>query len=121
MIFITGIPRPPGFFRATGTVDSTAIQDGQVGKVDISTTLIHDHTAKTEPVVGDALLLADSQDSNVNKKATITNSAKATGERFAGTNATSALSEGDARQDSDCRRVWCGSARGDRRRDSTSF
>lgn len=92
---MVGIPRPPGFFRATGTVDSTAIQDGQVGKVDISTTLIHDHTAKTEPVVTDALLLADSQASNVNKKATITNIAKATGERFAGTNATSALSEAD--------------------------
>ncbi len=63
--------------------------------MDISTTLIHDHTAKTEPVVTDALLLADSQASNVNKKATITNIAKATGERFAGTNATSALSEAD--------------------------
>ena len=81
MIHITGIPRPPGFFRATGTVDSTSILDGSVGAVDVANTLVHDMSAKTDPVVGDAIMIADSEASNINKKATITNISKATGEQ----------------------------------------
>jgi hypothetical protein len=52
-------------------------------------------TAKTEPVAADAVLINDSEASNINKKATITNLAKPIGEIFAATNATSGLSETD--------------------------
>ena len=51
--------------------------------------------AKTDPAVTDSVMICDAAAANINKKATIANLAKATGERFAGTNATSALSEAD--------------------------
>ena len=49
--------------------------------------------AKTDPVVADKVVIQDTEASDAPKVATITNVAKATGERFAGANATSALSE----------------------------
>lgn len=45
--------------------------------------------------MADSVAIVDSEASNVNKKATLTNVQKALGEVFAGTNATSALSEVD--------------------------
>ena len=50
-------------------------------------------SAKTDPVVADKVVIQDTEASDAPKVATITNLAKATGERFAGNNATSALSE----------------------------
>jgi hypothetical protein len=86
---MVGIPRPPGFFRATGTVDSTAILDESVGAVDVATTLVYDMTAK-DPVVGaDSVLVSDSTASNVNKKATLT----VVGEMLAGTVTSTALAD----------------------------
>lgn len=49
--------------------------------------------AKTDPVVADKVVIQDTEASDAPKVTTITNLAKATGERFAGANATSALSE----------------------------
>lgn len=49
--------------------------------------------AKTDPVVADKVVIQDTEASGAPKVTTITNLAKATGERFAGANATSALSE----------------------------
>jgi hypothetical protein len=77
---MVGIPRPPGFFRATGTVDSTAIADDAVGAVDVANTLIYDMDAKTDPAVTDSVMICDAAAANINKKATIANLAKATGE-----------------------------------------
>ena len=54
---------------------------------------IHAVTEKTVPVVGDELLLADSEDTNKNKRSTLTNIIKAISTALAGTNATSGLSE----------------------------
>lgn len=92
---MTGIPKPPSFFRATDAIDSAAIQDGTVATADLSTTALYGFTAKTTPVVADSVAIVDSEASNVNKKATLTNIQKALGEVFAGTNASSALSEVD--------------------------
>jgi len=49
--------------------------------------------AKTDPVVADKVVIQDTEANDAPKVTTITNLAKATGERFAGANATSALSE----------------------------
>lgn len=49
--------------------------------------------AKTDPVVADKVVIQDTEANGAPKVTTITNLAKATGERFAGANATSALSE----------------------------
>lgn len=95
MILLTGIPKPPNWFRASASVDSAAIVDDAVGAVDISNSLIYDLAGKTDPVAADAVPINDSQASNINKKATLTNLSKVTGEIFAATNATSALSETD--------------------------
>lgn len=75
---MVGIPRPPSFFRATGSVDSTAIVDDSVGAVDVANSLVHDMDAKTTPVGADAILINDSEASNINKKATLTNVATLT-------------------------------------------
>lgn len=69
--------------NATSAISATA----GVARVNIGST-----TANADPAVGDKVLI---ETGGVNKSATITNLAKATGERFAGTNATSALSETD--------------------------
>lgn len=52
-------------------------------------------TAKTAPVVGDIVLIADSEASSINKAVTLTNLAKPLGEVMAGTAASSALTEVD--------------------------
>lgn len=49
--------------------------------------------AKTDPVVADKVVIQDTEANDAPKVTTITNLSKATGERFAGANATSALSE----------------------------
>lgn len=56
---------------------------------------INGTTAKTEPVAADSVVINDSEATNTNKKVTLTNLAKPIGEIFAGTNATSGLSEVD--------------------------
>lgn len=70
---MVGIPRPPNFYRADASVDSAAIDDDAVGAVDVANSLVYDMVAKTAPVGADALLLNDSEASNINKKVTITN------------------------------------------------
>jgi len=84
---MVGIPRPPGFFRATGTVDSTAIVDDSVGAVDVANTLVYDMDNKVAVVGADLILIADSEASNVNKEATLT----AVGELLAGAVTTSSI------------------------------
>jgi hypothetical protein len=76
---------------AAGTNASSALsQTNGVMRVNINGT-----TGKTEPVAADAVLINDSEASNVNKASTITNLAKPIGQIFAATNATSGLSEVD--------------------------
>jgi len=84
---MVGIPRPSSFFRATGSVDSTAIVDDSVGAVDVANSLVYDMDAKTTAVGADSVLLNDSEASNINKKATLT----VVGELLAGTVGTSSL------------------------------
>lgn len=84
---MVGIPRPPGFTRASSSVDSAAIVDDAVGAVDVSNTLVLDMANKATVVGADLVLIADSQASNINKEATIT----AVGELLAGTVGTSSL------------------------------
>lgn len=69
---MVGIPRPASFFRATGTVDSTAIIDDAVGAVDVANTLVYDMDNKASVVGADLVFIADSEASNINKEATLT-------------------------------------------------
>jgi hypothetical protein len=67
------VPKPPNFFRSTGTVTSDSILDGEIVAADLNTTALHGLTAKTAPVTADAVPLVDSEASNVNKKVTLAN------------------------------------------------
>ena len=66
---------------------------GLAAAVGVLKVYIHGLTEKTTPVVADELLIGDTQDSNKNKRATLTNIIKAISTALAGTNATSSLSE----------------------------
>lgn len=85
---MVGIPRPANFMQADTSIDSAAIVDDSVGAVDVANSLVHDMSAKTTIVGADAVLINDSQASNINKKATLTNVMK----MAAGTAATTGLS-----------------------------
>lgn len=84
---MVGIPRPSNFYRASGSIDSTAIIDDSVGAVDVANTLVYDMDNKAAVVGADLVLIADSEASNINKEASLT----AVGELLAGTVATSSL------------------------------
>lgn len=77
MIFITGIPRPPGFFRATGTVDSTAILDGSVAKVDLDADAFDDLDAAVVDVAADSVIIIDADDGGNSKKEAVADVATA--------------------------------------------
>ena len=70
---MTGIPKPPNWFRASASVDSAAIIDDSVGAVDVANSLVHDMDAKTTPVGADTFLINDSEANNINKKVSLTN------------------------------------------------
>jgi hypothetical protein len=84
---MTGIPKPPNWFRANASVDSAAIDNHSVGVIDLALTIVKDETAKTPVVGADAVMLMDSEDSSHDKKATLT----VVAELLAGTVATSSL------------------------------
>lgn len=86
---MVGIPRPANFMQADTSIDSAAIVDDAVGAVDVANSLVHDMVAKTAPVGADAVLINDSEASNINKKATLTNVAN----MLAGTQASTGLTD----------------------------